>query len=250
MQKKLFILFIFLFSGIASSFAEAPYDGWWLKGNALYQQKEYDSAAYYYEKIAALQPQNATVYYNLGNTYYRLNKIGPAVLNYERALNINPKYKEAKDNLTLTQARIGNRIASGTDIFFVKWWKSTTQGETASTWAVVSLLIFLLVIAALIIKRFRGNAIRIPSQLVGFLCFVWVVCMGFAVTAAKNKSAGNKAVVMQNDAPLLNGQKGKTQSLVPEGTTVEIKDSNDGWVEVLLPDGRRGWMQTSLLNKI
>lgn len=248
MQKTLFIIFALLFSSTLS-FADAPYNAWWQKANNFFQQKEYDSAALYYEKVSALQPQDAAVYYNLGNAYYRLNKIGPAVLNYQRALQIDPKYKEAQDNLTLTEARIGNRIPSGGDIFFVKWWDATTSPQKAGTWAVISLIIFLTVIVILVAKRFRAT-IKIPGQIVGVLSFLWIVFMAFAVTAANKKVSGNKAVIMQNDAPLLTDPKGKTQALVPEGTTVRLKETDGSWVEVQLPDGRNGWMQTSLLNKI
>jgi hypothetical protein len=61
----------------------------------------------------------------------------------------------------------------------------------------------------------------------------------------------NSAIVMENDAPLMNNeQKGKPQSLVPEGTKVELVNEKTGWAEVRLPDGRRGWIQQNLLNKI
>jgi hypothetical protein len=56
---------------------------------------------------------------------------------------------------------------------------------------------------------------------------------------------------MQNDAPLMNAeQKGKPLSLIPEGTTVRVKGSKGEYVEVSLPDGRVGWLQQSLINKI
>ncbi|MGN6569082.1 MAG: tetratricopeptide repeat protein [Flavipsychrobacter sp.] len=248
MQKTLFILFALLFSSTLS-FADAPYNIWWQKANNFFQQKEYDSASFYYEKVSALHPQDAVVYYNLGNAYYRLNKIGPAVLNYQRALQINPKYKEAQDNLALTEARIGNRIPSGGDIFFIKWWNTITSPQKAGMWAVVSLIIFLAVIIILLTRRF-GASIKIPGQAVGVLSFLWIVFMAFAVTAANNKASSNKAVIMQNDAPLLTDPKGKTQALVPEGTTVKLKGTEGSWAEIQLPDGRNGWMQTSLFDKI
>src|SRR5947199_7094884 len=90
----------------------------WQKGNAAYQLKQYDSALYYYEQLAAQKPRNAEIYYNIGNTYYRLNRIGHAVLNYQRALKIDPGYKEAKDNLLLAQGRISNNIHDAGNIFF------------------------------------------------------------------------------------------------------------------------------------
>src|SRR5437867_3206445 len=100
MRNIVFIITILL-TGAVPSYAAGDHNATWQKGNAFYQQKQYDSAAFYYEQLAALKPQNAEIYYNIGNTYYRLNKIGPSVLNYERALKINPGYKEAHENLLL-----------------------------------------------------------------------------------------------------------------------------------------------------
>ncbi len=117
----------------------------WQKGNSFYQQRQYDSAAWYYEQISAAKPGNAEVYYNLGNTYYRLNKINYAVLNYERALRLNPDYAEAKDNLLLAQSRITNHIQSAGDIFFISWWQATTHGRKATgcnRWYYKSALVF------------------------------------------------------------------------------------------------------------
>ena len=56
---------------------------------------------------------------------------------------------------------------------------------------------------------------------------------------------------MQNDAPLMNDTRaGKALSLVPEGTTITILDIQAGWAQVALPDGRKGWLQSSLIEKI
>src|SRR4051812_17230234 len=120
MRRTLSIVFVLLFVSLCSIAADNGLQ--WKRGVAFYEQKEYDSAVYYFEQLAAMKPKDAVVYYNLGNTYYRLNRIAPAVLNYERALKVDPGYKDAKDNLALTQNRIPNRIAEAEDIFFVKWW--------------------------------------------------------------------------------------------------------------------------------
>src|SRR5579875_3894304 len=131
-MRTLTIIILTILCTDLKSFAADTYNNLWQKGNNYYQQKQYDSASYYYEQIAVRQPQNADVYYNLGNTYYKLNNIGLAVLNYRRALRINPDFKEAKDNLFLTESRINNRIPYSGDIFFIKWWKSLTR-ETRAT---------------------------------------------------------------------------------------------------------------------
>lgn len=229
--------------------AAAPYDIWWQRANGLYTQKQFDSAAYYYEKIAASEPGNAEVYYNLGNAYYRLNRIGLAVLNYERALRIDPDYKDAKENLALTQSRIANKVPDVQDIFFVSWWNSLTSPGKATAWTITCLIIFIVVLGILLLRRLN-KLNSVPPQLIGLLSLLWVVFLCFAFFSAQNAADSHEAVVMQSDAPLLNTVQGKTQSLVPEGTTVRLSEIKGNWVEVRLPDGRTGWMQQSLLTKI
>jgi len=230
-------------------FAVDAYNAWWQKGNDFYGKKEFDSAAFYYEKLTVLNPLDAVVYYNLGNTYYRLNKIGPAVLYYEKALRLDPGYTDAKDNLSLTQSRIANRVPNVPDIFFVSWWKTLTEPGKATAWAIICLVLFLSVLGILLMKRF-GRISHVSPQLIGFISFGWIIFLILSIYAAANANDSNSAVVMQNNAPLLNVIQGKTQSLVPEGTTVQLTDIKGNWVEIRLPDGRRGWMQQSLLSKI
>ena len=247
MKKALFLLL--LIAAYTKAYTSPSVDKWWKNANTFYEQKQYDSAAHYYEKIAALKPDNATVYYNLGNTYYRLNQVGPAVLNYERALKLDPDNKPVQDNLYITQNRISNRIISVPDIFFVRWWQSITAADNATAWAIGSLVFFLIFIGILYFKFVKRN--DIPAQLIAGTTFIWLIVLVIAFISANNKAQNTRAVVMQSDAPFMPApQYGKAQSLVPEGTVVGVEDEKNGWVEVKLPDGRSGWMEKMLLTKI
>ncbi|XZF14102.1 tetratricopeptide repeat protein [Chitinophagaceae bacterium MMS25-I14] len=248
-MKKTIAIIIFLLTNLGA-FAAADNNMLWQKANNLYQQKQFDSAAQYYEQIAAQHPQEAKVYYNLGSAYYRANKIGLAVLNFERALRIDPNYKDAADNLLLTQNRIPGRIRGGQDIFFVRWWQHTTNPSNANAWAIVSVLIFLLLIGALLLRRFRKPGWLMPQVLIATGA-IWALILIIAIQSATNAVTHDSAVVMQNDTPLMNayGQT-KVQSLIPEGTTVKITATKAGWAEVQLPDSRTGWIQEAQLTKI
>lgn len=250
MRKQIFLTII-LFVGAVHAMAATDYNALWQKGNSAYKQKQYDSAAIYYEQIAALKPKNAEVYYNLGNTYYRLNRVAPAVLNYERALQIDPDHKLAKDNLTLTHSRISNYIPEAGDIFFVNWWQALTAANKTTRWAVAALLTFVLTIGLVLLRRYPKAVGKVPVQLPGFMGFVCACFLLLAFAAAGHSTEATAAVVMQNDAPLMNNElRGKALALVPEGTTVKIKSEKAGWAEVRLPDGRTGWLQLDVLTRI
>lgn len=247
-MRKLLILLLFF--AVRSSYA-LPAKDLWQKGNNFYQHKIYDSAAWCYEQLLREQPRNAAATYNLGNTYFRLNKIGLAVLYYQKTLYLQPGNTQAADNLALAESRITNRVPSAPDIFFVKWWKSLTQASHANTWAIVTLVVFLAWIGLMTAKRF-SLVQTIPPQLHVGLVLILVLFLFISFVAAGNKLDSGMAIVMQNDTPFMASPQssGKPQSLVPEGTTITTHGSKGDWAQVQLPDGRTGWIQESRLAKI
>ncbi|HYD21641.1 MAG TPA: tetratricopeptide repeat protein [Flavipsychrobacter sp.] len=245
MITRLLLVAAILFFNINAD--ASPHDKWWEAGNRFYSQKQYDSAAFYFEKIAALKPDDAAVYYNLGNTYYRLNKVGLAVLNYERALRISPNHKEANDNLVLTQSRIPNRVLQVQDIFFVRWWKSLTAPATTTFWSVLSLVLFLGIIGISLMKVL--GKMQLPGKVTASLGVLWVIALMLAFSSTRNKTEA--AVIMQNGTSLMSSSKqGKIIGTLPEGTTVDIEKEDQMMAEISLTDGRKGWVEKTALSKI
>lgn len=224
----------------------------WQKGAAFYDQKQYDSAAACFEQVGAKSPDNPELYYNLGNSYYRTNRIALSVLNYRRALRLRPDFKDARDNLQLAEGRIANRIPESGDIFFVKWWQQATRADRATLWAVTSFIVFSIFIVIIIVSSFnRRSAMRIPPQLPGTVATLCLCFLALAYFSARNSVDHSSAVVMVGDAPLMNADlKGKPIVLLPEGTTVRIEGVHGAWLEVQLPDGRRGMLMQSLAERI
>lgn len=237
-----------MFSGLG---AKEDYASWWQKGNAYYQQKNYDSAAYYYNRLAQLQPADAEVYYNLGNAYYRLNNIGSAILNYERALKLDPSSQKAADNLYLAQSRINNRIQEIPEIFFVRWWNAITKGSLANVYAAIAIILFLLLIGYYIARKLGYVNYSAPIQLSAAVMVLCVVFIALGMVSAGKTVSSRRAVVMTEGSPLMLQPKyGQSQSQVPEGTKVEICNEQVGWYEVTLPDGRTGWLESTSVAKI
>lgn len=223
----------------------------WQQANHLYTQQHYDSAAQLYEQLAKNGHTNAELYYNLGNTYYKLNDISHAVLNYERSLRIDPNYQLAEDNLALTQSRIANRIQPIKEIFFLRWWNNITQGCNATIWSIIALIIFIATIALYSLRRLGKLNEHFPTQAFWALNTVWVICLGIAVVASNNKANHKRAVVMIDDTPFMQEPQGtNAQSYLPEGTTIKLSTEEKGWTEVTLPDGRKGWVANDMIEKI
>ncbi|HUI25620.1 MAG TPA: BatD family protein, partial [Candidatus Kryptonia bacterium] len=67
--------------------------------NALYGEEHYAEAAAEYEKILAGGRESSSVYFNLGNAYFKAGDVGRAILNYERARRLIPRDPDLHANL-------------------------------------------------------------------------------------------------------------------------------------------------------
>ena len=56
-----------------------------------------------YESLVESRQWNPTLFYDLGNAYFRKGDSGRAILNYERALALDPNHAEARANLQLVR---------------------------------------------------------------------------------------------------------------------------------------------------
>lgn len=244
-------LFIFCILSIQQIQANSNAEAFWQKANSYYEQKAYDSAVYYYSKVKLTHDNSAELCYNIANSYYRLNDIGKAILFYEKALKYNPSDKRISDNLYLANGRINNRIQGVPQIFFVRWWRAITQSTNSNIYAVLSLCVFLIVIVYHILRRVGRTKIYIPIQATIASIVLVLLLATLGIVSGKRMIGTDLAVVIQEGSPLMNQpQLGKSQSLIPAGTKIELTKTQKEWVEVILPDGRVGWLQKVDVEKI
>ncbi len=82
--------------------------------NTLYQQKKYSEALKEYEKAMTEKDQglNQKTCFNRGNSYYQSGNYQGAAESFQRALELDPKDREAKHNLELALRRLQEKQQS------------------------------------------------------------------------------------------------------------------------------------------
>ena len=98
MKKIVFLLWI-----VANSIAAQNADSLFVKANNFYKSGEFETAIENYKKIESQNLISSELYYNLGNSYYKLNKVGPSIYYYEKALLLNPLNEDVKKNLVFAK---------------------------------------------------------------------------------------------------------------------------------------------------
>ena len=119
MKKILSLSFILFHLSFNIVFAATKVDA-----DALYEKERYREAADAYESVLKEQGVAAEVYYNLGNCYYKLDVIPLAVLNYERAILLDPGDADIRANLALARGKTIDKVVPPSEMFFVTWYRS------------------------------------------------------------------------------------------------------------------------------
>lgn len=252
-MKSLFYLLIttLVISSTCTYATEIVSNKLWNDANNFYSKKEYDSAINLYTKVIKQQPHNAVAYFNLGNAYYKKNMNTEAIIAYERATWHQANYTNALNNLKLAQSRILNPIPSSNDIFFIRWWVYITQASLSNIWAFIGLGLFIVFWYIYYTNNIAEKKVLYASQLELLLTLFIVICLFISYKGAYNGSYSNKAVVSNiNTSMLQKPNNFKDQKPIPAGTTVTLKDVNNDWVLVDLPNGNEGWILKSNLTFI
>lgn len=223
------------------------------KGNAAYAKEQYKEALAAYQQVLDAGYESAALYFNMGNASYKLNEVPLAILNYEKAQKLTPGDEDLKINLKLANTKITDRIEQVPEFFLNSWWKGFIFFFSAGTLSVLNIVCFLLGFALLIAYLFLVEVFRKKTAFyagivvlsLGVLCFV----MALAQSSYMNK---RQAIVFSGAADVKSGPdtKQKTLFVVHAGTKVNIRESNNEWINVELPDGNSGWIPSADVKEI
>ena len=170
-------------------------------GDSAYMQNDYLSAIQIYEGLLQ-QGESAEVYYNLGNSYYKSGDIARAILNYERALLLEPGNGDVRANLEIARAKTIDQVTPMPEIFFIGWFKSLISCLSIDAWAGWGIACFILFLACLCLF-FYSKSVRLKKT--GFFAgMVWIVlailCNVFALQQKKALTERDKAIVPPSEA--------------------------------------------------
>ncbi len=226
-----------------------------VQADEAYAAGNYSEAARLYEQIIAEQGVASAVYYNLGNCYYKTSELGKAILNYERALLLNPGDTDARFNLELARSKTVDKITPLSELFFVTWAKDFANLQGTDAWARTAIVCFIVCLLSSALYLFsRKPALRKVAFFVAL--FLVVVCIVANAAASYQKSVleeRTQAIVMQPSVTVKStpDNSGTDLFVLHEGCKVEIKDNSmRGWKEIRLADGNVGWIPVEAIEVI
>ncbi|WP_028891407.1 tetratricopeptide repeat protein [Tenacibaculum sp. 47A_GOM-205m] len=250
-MKKLAILLFLLVS--FSTLAQNTND-LFSNANSLYKEGNYDEAIKLYKQIESQNIASSELYYNLGNCYYKLNKVAPTIYNYEKALQLNPLNEDAKNNLILAKRLTLDRIEALPKSVFQKFNENYLQKLTYNAWAIVTVVISFIasILFLLFYFAYSPNKKRLyfSTSIISFLLLIISITITYSQYSQSKNTV--EAIIFTEEISIKNEPISDSDDVfsLHEGTKVFILDSVDNWKKIKLADGKIGWTQSKNLKEL
>lgn len=238
------MLFAAIFLALPAHAQTAPAASGTTIARALYDQGKFQDAL---ENMLSTGLSSADDYYNTGNCFFKLGKLGQALAYYEKARSLDPRNDDIAYNLGLTEEALS---------------KAEGFSKDASLWAgwfvpkakAIPLYVFEFIIALAAIaiawlahaakrKGLRLKAVALqPALIMAVVLFTLAGSLWTAVTIARGVRL---ASVVADSGSVRSGPNAtftELQKIAP-GTHVELTgESRDGWQQIRFSLGNVGWI--------
>jgi tetratricopeptide (TPR) repeat protein len=247
-----FLLFLFLTANLILAQEERSIK--FKKGVEYYTASNYQEALNEWLDIYNTGYRSAELDYNIGNAYFKLNNVPGAILFFERARLYKPADNNINYNLQIARSLVVDKFEEIPELFFIRWFNFLSLLRSTNTWAVISIITFVLFLVLLSAYIYSS---RYRIKVLGFwaaLLFLIISASSLAFTI-RNRSLvyDNKQAVIF--APSVNGKSSPDSSgtdlfILHEGSKVTVEDNVGEWYEIKLSDGNKGWVPSNSLTII
>lgn len=245
-MNKIKVLMAILLMATCVGMAQETND-WFEGGNAAYNEGNYEQALTMYENIVESGMESAALYYNMGNTYYKMKEYPHAILYYEKALKLDPGNEDIRTNLEIANLAVVDKINEIPQSFISRWWNGLKSSFSVDGWAWISVASFAMLLLCLFLFFMAcRTGLRKAGFFVGLLM---VVCLSlslvFAIGKQRDLNRQDEAIIMTPTVTAKSSpsEKGIDLFVLHEGTKVRVLDAASEWCKIRIADGSVGWLQ-------
>lgn len=251
-MKKLIILCCFFFSG--SIFSQTENELNFKSAVELYNNGNYNEAVNLFIEIINNGEHSDALYFNLGNSYYKLNDIPNSIYYFEKALKLNPNDKDIINNLSYSQNMLIDKIDLLPSNQLSDFLNYISMFFSIKQWLVIGIIFlyfFLILFVFYFFKRVSNTKKRYFTYSTILFC-ASIIFILTAVTKFENQNSNLEAIIFEKKIDLRTepNYRSEIQFNLNEGTKVNIKEELDDWILVELRNGASGWMESKSIKKI
>ena len=222
--------------------------------NQLYISGHYAEAVQLYEEQVARGVQDSALFFNLGNTYFQQGDLGRAVLNLERAAQLDPRDGDIANNLNLVREQTTELFADepvGPVAVLADITGRLTENETA---VLVLGLWFSLGFLLLVLRQIKSGNEQKVVRVGALLALALLIISGASLASrAFLQQTQPSGVVVSPTVAVSNGPGTEfaTDYSLSGGTTVNLSETQGEWIRLSLPEGAgESWLPVNAIETL
>lgn len=255
LRKVVTVVTLLLSLGASMNIQAKDLDSLWTAGVQAYTDGKFSDASAAWTSIEESGQKSAKLYYNLGNAWFKQGNYPKAILNYERALRLDPSYSDARYNLEFTSNFVQDKIEPVPEFILKSVARKVCYVMGSNAWAVIFLV---LLAAALMMGLLFLLGASVGKRRAGFYCGIVLLllsagALSFSIWQKSDSVKTDTAIVMSPVSSVKSSpSSGSSKDLfvIHEGTKVTILDEVGSWKNIALADGRQGWITSNELEVI
>lgn len=255
LRKVVTVVTLLLSLGTSMNIQAKDLDSLWTAGVQAYTDGKFSDASAAWTSIEESGQKSAKLYYNLGNAWFKQGNYPKAILNYERALRLDPSYSDARYNLEFTSNFVQDKIEPVPEFILKSVARKVCYVMGSNAWAVIFLV---LLAAALVMGLLFLLGSSVGKRRAGFYCGIVLLllsagALSFSIWQKSDSVKTDTAIVMSPVSSVKSSpSSGSSKDLfvIHEGTKVTILDEVGTWKNIALADGRQGWITSNELEVI
>ena len=242
-MNKLSLILVFLIS-----FNLYGNDSLFLSANSDYANQQYNAAIKKYNLILSSNLESPELYYNLANSFFKINEIHQAIYYYEKALKIKPDFDDAKENLEICNLQLIDKIEEIPELMITSLYNNIINFLSLKNWIYLT-LIFIWV--SLIIFSYNSFVKKNKKSVLYLVIFSFFLF--FITTKKYNQNINVKeAIIYSSVINVMSAPSEQSTNLfsLHIGTKVKIEDQIENWVNIRIANGKKGWVLIENLKEI
>ncbi|MCY4162207.1 MAG: tetratricopeptide repeat protein [Flavobacteriaceae bacterium] len=224
------------------------------QGNEAYNNGEFQQALLFYNQIIEQGKHSPELFFNMANSYYRLNMVAEANFYYEKAKLLDPVNEDILTNSEFAQNMTLDTIVPLRVSPVQQLLSNYFRLFSIDMWAYMAVIIGWGMLIVFVWFLWTKRPAQKKLLFGGFCFFLLLWSLSSVTTYHLNNYKKNRAfaIIFSEQIEIYSepNQRSEIQFYLHEGTKVELIESLQQWQNIRLANGASGWVNNAELKMI
>ena len=222
--------------------------------NSAYNAGQYENAVMLYKEILESGRHSAELYFNLANSYYRLNQVGESIFYFEKAKQLNPTDEDINVNSNFAQNMAIDAVEVLPKSQITKLREKTIDLFSQDGWA------FFIILLAWFLVFFWGLYLWNKVPVIKRTFFIFSLVLGLLLMGSLSIAVIKSSKTADTTYGILFNKKievwaepnsrAEVLFLLHQGTKVQMLDQLEEWRKIRIANGSEGWIKNGRVRSL